>query len=579
MIKFSGTVRLLLIDDSLTDSERTTSHLRAAGYAVRVTRLDDLLQIKQALSNKTWDLILCSNRPNIASPQGVNILIKQFKVDSPCIILTFDDDDLDSLYKLNVQDIINFDDVKRLQFAVARDLNCLLKRRKAQQTEHILRESEKRAKLLLEMAQNAVAYVHEGMHIDINKAYLTLFGYDKAEDMEGLTLLDLVSRKDHTKFKTLLRKFVNNKSESNIKTKVSCEANNDRQFDAEIVFNHAEFDDEACVQISVVDLNTPKPSSISNDPADDLTLELPEMALSVDMEKSFDKIEFNIETEEVGQDPEIPVKVEKPVKMIEPGAKLEIIDEKAEKYDLRAALDNDDFKLYYQPIVALSGDNNEFYDVHLRRKSKDNNGVSVNFSANYALVAELDKWLFSHAIPQLVKRRKQWPNTKLFIPLSSYSLMKDDLIKWLHNLLQAHGLDMNAIVIKISEKSVCRDKVKMITAITQLAEKGCDASIDYCGDGRELAKNFAQSKAAYLKISNGAARSMLGDTKVQEKVRAILAVVKEKGKKSIAESISGANDYALAWQLGINYIQGSYIQEASTELDFDFNAEEDEEGF
>ena len=48
-----------------------------------------------------------------------------------------------------------------------------------------LREAEKRCQLLLDSSVDAIAYVHEGMHIYANRAYLELFGFDDAEDSKA----------------------------------------------------------------------------------------------------------------------------------------------------------------------------------------------------------------------------------------------------------------------------------------------------------------------------------------------------------------------------------------------------------
>jgi EAL domain-containing protein (putative c-di-GMP-specific phosphodiesterase class I) len=45
------------------------------------------------------------------------------------------------------------------------------------------------------------------------------------------------------------------------------------------------------------------------------------------------------------------------------------------------------------------------------------------------------------------------------------------------------------------------------------------------------------------------------------------------GKLTIAEFVQDANCLALLWQFGVNYIQGYFLQEPSTELEYDFTSE------
>jgi len=581
MANFSGVLRLLLVDNSLTDADRTENHLRAAGYAIRVTRLDEILSIKKALNTQTWDLILCSNRENNIPSQDVKALAQQFHVDSPIIILTFEDDDIDGLYKLNVQDIIPFDDVKRMQFSVARELRYLVGIRKAKQTERVLRESENRAQLLLDLAQNAVAYIHEGIHLDVNRAYLKLFAFEDLEEATGLTLLDLISVRDHRNFKTLLREFTHNVEKETASIIVNCVANDERKFEAEIVFNHAEFDDEDCIQINVTDLTAAKVVATTSDMLVEEALKLDPIDSLVEDLEPLELPTIKIEPLELGD--ELGGAAEESaftIQMVKPEIVTESkVNKVAGKQALQAALDEDDFELYYQPIVNMQGDDNEFYDVILRTKSGTLIDDVVHYDANYSLIAELDKWVLRHAVGQLAQYRKIRPNTKFFIRLSRYSLLRDNLKPWLRTLLQAHGLELNNIIIKINEKTVALNTAEITAVVAELAKSACDVSIDYRGKGQDFAQNFAQMQATYLKITDNVITEMLTDIKVQKKVKAILAVAKEQSKQSIAESTSDANGYALLWQLGVDYVQGSYIHDATTEPDFDFSTEEDGEGF
>jgi EAL domain-containing protein (putative c-di-GMP-specific phosphodiesterase class I)/GGDEF domain-containing protein len=60
------------------------------------------------------------------------------------------------------------------------------------ETDRALKEAERRCELLLSNSTAAIAYVHEGMHIYANDDYLRLFGFEDADDLLGLPLLDLI---------------------------------------------------------------------------------------------------------------------------------------------------------------------------------------------------------------------------------------------------------------------------------------------------------------------------------------------------------------------------------------------------
>jgi PAS domain S-box-containing protein len=68
-----------------------------------------------------------------------------------------------------------------------------------------MREIERRCDALIDSSRDPIAYIHEGMHIRANAAYLEMFGFDSFEDIEGMSLLDLVASKKVEEFKKLLK--------------------------------------------------------------------------------------------------------------------------------------------------------------------------------------------------------------------------------------------------------------------------------------------------------------------------------------------------------------------------------------
>ncbi|HEC59496.1 MAG TPA: EAL domain-containing protein [Methylophaga sp.] len=255
MDKAEGILRLMLVDDSLTDADNITNVLRSAGHTVRGARQEMLAGIELALTETSWDLVLCRDTLADVSPRDVLNLIHRLGRDIPCIVLTTSHDDIANYYHIGAQDVIRFDDSEHLKFAVARELKSLFVRRSSRRNEKALRESEKRSKLLLDSSRDAVAYMHEGMHIYVNQAYLTLFGYEESEDVDGLPMLDMVSLDDHATFKAFFKQFTEQKNTKFPPLPVLCMKADDNSFPANIEFTHAEVEGEACVQVIIRDEN------------------------------------------------------------------------------------------------------------------------------------------------------------------------------------------------------------------------------------------------------------------------------------------------------------------------------------
>jgi PAS domain-containing protein len=165
-----GILRLLLVDDSLTDADNVINTIRSTGHAVRASRIDTIAAIEDALTNQTWDLLVCRASLGAVPPRELVNFIHRLGLDLPCIILSSSKDEVEGLYDIGVQDIVPIGDTRCLQFAVERELQNLFTRRLARRNERALRESEKRSRLLLESSRDAIAHMHEGMHIYVNTA-------------------------------------------------------------------------------------------------------------------------------------------------------------------------------------------------------------------------------------------------------------------------------------------------------------------------------------------------------------------------------------------------------------------------
>ena len=79
-----------------------------------------------------------------------------------------------------------------MRHVIVRELDRVRVRRQAHWLSTAYRESEQRARALMESSRDAIAYIHDGMHVLANDAYLTLFGYNAFEEVEGMPMIDMV---------------------------------------------------------------------------------------------------------------------------------------------------------------------------------------------------------------------------------------------------------------------------------------------------------------------------------------------------------------------------------------------------
>ncbi|MCH2341271.1 EAL domain-containing protein [Pseudomonas sp. NPDC047963] len=244
------TIRLLILEDSQNEAERLVSLFRNAGQATRVHRLtssEDLADVLQ----QTWDLLI--NAPtstNLDPSEAIGAIRKQAK-DIPVIQL-IDGNDSDAITEalaLGAQGALPQGEDEWLILAASRELANLEERRARRSAELALREAEKRCQLLLESSVDAIAYVHDGMHIYANRAYLELFGYEDVEELEGMPMIDLIASCDQVEFKGFLKNYQSLQGSAELVCGgVRADGSS---FKASMHFSPASYDGEPCIQVVI----------------------------------------------------------------------------------------------------------------------------------------------------------------------------------------------------------------------------------------------------------------------------------------------------------------------------------------
>src|SRR5690606_21615578 len=121
-------------------------------------------------------------------------------------------------------------------------------RRAQRRLEARLRETERRCDALIDSSRDPIAYVHEGMHIRANAAYLEMFGYDSFEDIEGMSLLDMVGPQHVEEFKALLKSLGKGEPPPP-RHELEARDVEGNAFAASMEFTQAQYEGESCLQV------------------------------------------------------------------------------------------------------------------------------------------------------------------------------------------------------------------------------------------------------------------------------------------------------------------------------------------
>lgn len=246
------TLHLLLLTHSQNEAENIISLLRNSGKATRAHFVESIEDFTEQLQDKSWDLLLAY--PQVDDIRSADLFnqIKRLNKDLPVILIN--DEVNAALMEQSIRQgactIVPKDETDLLLLVIQRELNHLRARRELRTMDIRFRDTEKRCQHLLQSSRDAIAYIHDGMHVFANQAYLDLFGYKNTDDLSGMPIMDMIESSAQQEFKRILRELQKNDSGSlSLKSKgVDGEG---KAFDMALSFTPATYGDEECTQVSI----------------------------------------------------------------------------------------------------------------------------------------------------------------------------------------------------------------------------------------------------------------------------------------------------------------------------------------
>jgi PAS domain S-box-containing protein len=208
MAQQDAVIRLLLVEDRLEDAEQLISHLRNGGMAVRPHRPDNEEELATLLGSQSIDIVLASFEAKYLPLATVVERVTATGKDIPVLASTtvLDEKIVLAALAAGTRDIALRNRPEHVQAVVRAEFSALLARRGLRHLEAALRETERRCDSLIASSRDPIAYVHEGMHIRANDAYLEMFGFEDFEEIEGVSVLDLIAPQHAESFKALLKR-------------------------------------------------------------------------------------------------------------------------------------------------------------------------------------------------------------------------------------------------------------------------------------------------------------------------------------------------------------------------------------
>jgi len=233
---------------------------------------------------------------------------------------------------------------------------------------------------------------------------------------------------------------------------------------------------------------------------------------------------------------------------------------------IKSALLNNRFRLAHLPIVNLSGVEGNRLDTLIRMLDENGEEIpAVEFmpaAERHTMLKTIDRWVIGATLAYM---RESEPD-QIFVKLSKDSVVDKTLLEWLEREVTGNGVDPGRLCFQVSEEVISRHLKQVKTLAEGLIALGFSFAVEHFGVGRDPMKILSVIPMQYLKIDGSLMQNISSNQTRQESVQGFASAAADKGIATIAERVEDANTMAVLFQLGVNYMQGHYVQEAEVVL-------------
>jgi len=245
------------------------------------------------------------------------------------------------------------------------------------------------------------------------------------------------------------------------------------------------------------------------------------------------------------------------------------------KEQLTQALKDDKFVLFYQPIISLHGDTDERYEVFVRMLADD--GKDIIMPQEFLPAAErigmsmaIDRWILYRAIQDVIKRYKDGKRTHFFIKLSAASIKDETLIEWISFQIKDKNLPENSLIFEVKESVAVTNLKNTKDLAISLKKIKCGFVLDDFGSGTNPFQLLEHIDADYVRLDKSFMDDLADNPQNQDTIKKIAEQATGFDKFTIAQFVKDANSLSLLWGMGVNFIQGYFLQEPQPEMNYDF---------
>lgn len=239
--------------------------------------------------------------------------------------------------------------------------------------------------------------------------------------------------------------------------------------------------------------------------------------------------------------------------------------------DLQHAIERREFRVYYQPIIALSTGKLSGFEALLRWE-RPGYGLMppdsfISFLEETDMILPVGEWVLKEACGQLKKWQNEFPDKNhltVSVNLSARQFSQPDLIDKVRESLQQNNLYASSLKLEITESVIMENYSLTNSLLMQLRQMNVQLSIDDFGTGYSSLSQLYRFPIHILKIDRSFINIIRKNGENSEIAQTIISLARNLGITVIAEGIENEDQMIVLKNMNCEYGQGYYISRPLT---------------
>ena len=243
---------------------------------------------------------------------------------------------------------------------------------------------------------------------------------------------------------------------------------------------------------------------------------------------------------------------------------------------LPKALENEEFQLFFQPIVNAKTDEIVFSESLIRWNHQTEGFIPPT---SFIPLAEVSGFIFKLGdwiIEEAFKNLKKWKNehyelTPISINISGKQFERNSVSDMIEKMSKKYDIDPKYIIIEITETVAMEGKSFVLEEIKKLKKIGCKISIDDFGSGYSsliYLKNFPVDS---IKMDREFISDLINEKNQRKIVQTIIDLGHILNLQVVAEGVESEEEKKILNELNIDYIQGYLFSKPVNSSDYKRN--------